>query len=129
MSFNAVTWVREGTCFRCTSHSVGNHGYVKAQRYGKYTTIPRLILFRRFKGKLDKNVVCRHTCDNRWCIRPDHIVHGSHADNVRDKVERGRCPTGETAWNSQLTRSQADQIKVLLLNGVYARIIAARFEV
>lgn len=34
--------------------------------------------------------VGRHTCDNPSCVRFDHILEGTHKDNMQDKMKRGR---------------------------------------
>lgn len=38
-------------------------------------------------------MVVRHSCDNPPCINPDHLLLGTQADNMRDKVLRGRTST------------------------------------
>lgn len=110
-NFKEITWEREGDCFRCTSHWLDRYGYPRAERDGKICTIARHILLRRH-GKLPPSVVSRHTCDHRWCIRPDHITRGSNADNIMDKVQRGR-------WkgNTRLTSDQVSEIRALALFG------------
>jgi hypothetical protein len=44
---------------------------------------------------LPGSVVVRHSCDNPICCNPLHLLSGSHADNSRDKVRRGRARRGD----------------------------------
>lgn len=41
------------------------------------------------KGDLEDGLVVRHTCDNPGCVNPDHLIPGTHADNMHDEATRG----------------------------------------
>lgn len=46
-------------------------------------------------GPIAPGMVIRHTCDRIGCVEPAHLIIGTPADNMRDKVERGRQPAGD----------------------------------
>lgn len=55
------------------------------------------------------DVVC-HRCDNPSCCNPDHLWVGTPADNIADKIEKGRQPRGETHGSAKVTIHQAKRI-------------------
>ncbi len=42
-------------------------------------------------GAIPKGLMVRHVCDNRLCVRPEHLELGTALDNMRDKIDRGRA--------------------------------------
>ncbi len=104
----SLTWIREGECIRCTSHS----GHIDGYPVVMGRSVSRWILIHRM-GEIPKGIVARHTCDNTWCIRPDHIIHGTPADNMHDRKERGRYgdQRGEKNPYCKLTSAQIVQIR------------------
>jgi len=62
-------------------------------------------------GVVPRGKILRHTCDNRICVNPAHLVVGTHADNARDRVERGRSARGESNGQSKLTEADVLAIR------------------
>lgn len=58
-------------------------------------------------------LVIRHTCDNPRCINPLHLVKGTHQDNVRDRVERGRTARGEGHGNCTIPDTTVAALRAL----------------
>lgn len=59
-----------------------------------------------------EGLVLRHTCDNRPCVNPKHLLLGTQKDNVADMHERNRQGDfgGEKHAMSKLTEIQVLEI-------------------
>lgn len=98
--------VNKNNCHICKSHHLDEEGYPCCRRNGRTAPIYRHI-FWLYKRPPKAGMVIRHTCDNRLCINPEHLIAGTHADNVCDRVKRGRSASGEHNGRSKLTSAQA----------------------
>lgn len=85
----------------------GGYGVFTAQRdgpifkkYGVRHLAASRAAYILLKGDFDRALLVRHTCDNRKCCNPDHLILGTHKDNTADMFSRGRAsPTrGFLRW-------------------------------
>ena len=72
--------------------SVSNDGYGYLYVDGKYVLAHRLAYCEANGLDLSEidGMVVRHTCDWPPCVKPEHLVLGTNADNVADRVARNR---------------------------------------
>lgn len=73
-------------------------------------------------------MVC-HKCDNKACVRPDHLFLGDAFDNMRDWSKKGLSYRGEKNNKAILTTEQVIRIKESLSLGVRVKDLAAEFGV
>lgn len=80
-------------------------------------------------GKIPLGMIIRHSCDNPLCCNPNHLLVGTHAQNVADKVSRGRQNRGEKSWNHVLTDDIVKRIRALCKAGINQYSIAEKFGI
>mgnify|MGYP001118302010 CR=1 FL=1 len=90
-------------CHVCTSHSHKSNGYPRCTRSGKKVRLNRAI-YSELVGEIPEGMLVLHECDNPQCINPQHLKLGTHADNSRDMVERGRSTKGRKIDTSKKPR-------------------------
>ncbi len=74
-------------------------------------------------GAIPDGLQVLHTCDNKLCVRPDHLFLGTHQDNMDDMLAKGRQALGdrlrhpeqdgERNYNCKLSASTVGRIRGL----------------
>ena len=103
------------SCWEWTAGK-GIHGYGKIWNGGRTLRAHR-VSYEIFVRDIPEGLHVRHKCDNPGCVNPYHLEVGTNADNVRDKVERGRhvAPKGSKHGNAKLCESEVFLIKEFFL--------------
>lgn len=82
----------ESGCFEWGGYK-DKDGYGIINVRGKNKKAHRLAYLEEY-GIIDKDLLVIHTCDNRCCVNPNHLIQGTHNDNVQDMMKKGRHVSG-----------------------------------
>jgi predicted DNA-binding protein (UPF0251 family) len=85
---------KSGDCWLWTAYR-GPLGYGRFALNGHDTTAHRAAWLLSGRILLPGQVLRHYVCDNPPCVRPDHMLPGTDADNVADMVAKGRQVSGE----------------------------------
>ena len=55
-------------------------------------------------GPIPKGMLVRHTCDTPLCVKPDHLIAGTHQQKMDDRNSRGRHAHGARQGLAKLDR-------------------------
>ncbi len=93
---------KENGCIEWTRSKDGDgYGFI---RFSGVLHRTHRIAYELFVGEIPAGMCVLHKCDNPPCINVDHLFLGTHADNNRDKFNKGRGVIPIKIWQPYCKR-------------------------
>lgn len=124
----------DNECWEWTGGKTGSgYGTFKPQETGEPIGAHRMAYYLKNGEFPEDGLVVRHTCDNKTCVNPHHLIPGTKADNARDAVERGLFPkidrAGDNNGAAKLSAAKVADIMFFLEKGVSINWLAKKYGV
>ncbi len=126
------------------------YGIVNWRSVSRIPMTSHRIAWQLERGKIPDGMHVLHKCDNCLCCNPGHMFLGTHLDNVKDRVVKGRTASGdrngartkpernpfvrnhgsglrgEDVHNAKLSNKQVLRLRAMYSSGRYTRSCLAR---
>lgn len=127
--------------------ALGRGGYGKVGLGGRAggTAPAHRVSWALARGPIPPGRWVLHHCDNRRCVRPEHLFLGNAADNSADMKAKGRSAAGdrqglrkhperasrgEGRWSARLNEFQIMELRAAYAaGGIYQRELALRYGI
>ena len=96
-------------CWEVKSLARDWDGYIRIKYHNKDTRCHRVV-YQTFNGPIPDNYKVRHTCHHRYCNCPDHLIIGTHKQNMEDKKDNPEeYKTPKRLSTEERTEAQQDK--------------------
>lgn len=82
---------KSGECWVWTG-AKNPQGYGKLKVTNGPIKAAHRLAWEEVNGPIPEGKLVLHRCDNPACVRPAHLFVGTHADNHKDMIQKGRSP-------------------------------------
>ena len=101
--------LKTDSCWLFVGHKNKKTGYGSFSRNKKDgTCLPHRFSWEITYGPIPPNLYVLHQCDNKICVKPEHLFLGTQRDNVRDAIKKGLFIFGP---NRKLSAEQVRAIR------------------
>lgn len=107
-------------------HNKAGYGVLDIHRK---VALAHRVAYVKAHGPIPDGLLVRHKCDNPPCVNPDHLIVGTHDDNMADMLSRERQARGEDKPNAVFTEGDVRQIALAAQSGETISSIAGRYSV
>lgn len=123
---NGPTMPHMTTCCWLWTASKIRNGYGRIYTENRTWDLAHRVSF-KLKNQREPSAHVLHHCDNRICVRPDHLFEGSNQDNVADRENKGRGnqPKGTRVANSHLSEDAVRTIREEYSSGAVSQTALA----
>lgn len=120
-------------CWRWTGANDGRYGHFRVWRDGVMRTErSHRVAWELTHGPIPPGMDVLHRCDRPICVNPACLFLGTHTDNMRDCVSKGRLTRakGQFHHNAKLTDAAVDEFRArYAAGGITQRQLAAKYGV
>jgi hypothetical protein len=94
--------------WQASVHPRGGYGQLGEGGRGGRNLLAHRVSWEIHNGPIPDGLLVLHKCDNRRCVRPDHLFLGTYADNTQDAVAKGRMLVGDLNPNRRNRKAGTD---------------------
>ena len=100
--------------------------------YGKVKMRPKTLTAHRVAyviANKESPSLIMHSCDNRKCVNPAHLMAGTHKENMADMARKGRQAFGDRHGRTHLSDEDVSKLRLMYAEGAKMKAIAAHFGI
>lgn len=104
----------KGDCWEWRGGTSRGYGTISVNGKHRIATHVSMLLAH---GNIPAGLFCCHRCDNRSCVKPEHLFWGTQKENLQDAAQKGRIGQYQRAKRTHCRKGHLLTVENLVANG------------